>query len=104
MTPPKWTAIHPDLHPLCALIFWTDGDPAVYLQDWLDRLIVRDPMPRDGWRLSVDNLSCPCGETNLPGRKAPVEIVQTHRGPMLVCATCGRAAPLKGLANVRSAP
>jgi hypothetical protein len=52
--------------------------------------------PKDGWILVME-LTCPhCGETRL------VEIVQSHRGDRILCAMCGKDAPLAPAASPRT--
>ena len=98
--PQLWSARHLDLHPNSECIFWTDEDPADYLRRWLPTIPARHVFPSDGWRFSMDDLCCPfCLETNLKGRKPMVEIIQTHRGPAIVCGSCGKVGPLVSTAN-----
>jgi hypothetical protein len=97
---PCWTARHPDRAPV---IFWTELDPALRLRAILMGLPTLAPIPLEGWRLSMDGLSCQfCGEWNRPGMPKPlVEIIQTHRGPVLECACCGKVGPLARVAGPR---
>ena len=56
---------------------------------------IPNPWPRDGWILQME-LQCPhCGEVRL------VEQQQTYKGQRILCAVCGKDAPLVPAAGPR---
>jgi hypothetical protein len=52
--------------------------------------------PTDGWILVMEIRCAFCGETRL------VEIQQSHKGQIVVCACCGKEGPLVSAAGSRT--
>lgn len=69
-----------------AIVLGVHDDPWHRLGVLLDR--IPNGWPRDGWILLQTVMCKYCGETRL------IEIQQSHKGQIVLCAVCGRDAPL----------